>query len=65
MHQPLSVSSTEVDKSELEGRLYIRLKSLLPGYVTARIHQGSVTMDNSVWTRGKLVTESRTFAYLT
>lgn len=36
MHQQPAVSIAEVDKSVLEGRLYIRLKSLLPGYVTAR-----------------------------
>lgn len=65
MPQRLSVSSAEVDISVLEGRLYIRLKPLLPGYVTARIHQESVVMDNSVRTRDKLVAESRMFAYLT
>lgn len=65
MYQRLSVSSAEVDISVLEGRLYIRLKSLLPGYITARIHQESVIMNNSVRKRGKLVAESRRFAYPT
>lgn len=34
-----NVSQQSRDKTVLEGKVYIRLKSLLPGYVTVMMHQ--------------------------